>query len=127
MNRVVGTNEKVGTDRREFLRRIEHQFSDAGPVAGLHKIDVRGKARRVHRHFRVVVRPGGFAGFSADRAIAKSGAFRGAGDDSDVLRHGPIFSYARGNTSPNSCAIGPENRRSRLNLAPCLSLRRRAR
>ena len=42
MNGVVRKDEKVSANCREFVRRALHEVGDAGPIATLQEIRVRG-------------------------------------------------------------------------------------
>ena len=85
MNRVVRTDQEVGADGRQLLRRRQHQLANAHPVASIDALHVRGEGVRVHRDLGMVVRPEELSTLSADSAITQRRAFGGTRHDADVI------------------------------------------
>lgn len=96
MDRIVRADQEIGPDRRELGGRGKHQLRDTLEVPLVEENHIVGERIRVHRDFRVGMRTEKARAFNADRAIAESRSFGGAGDDADVLRHSfPQLGLAR--------------------------------
>src|ERR1700694_1184380 len=87
MNSIVGADQNIGATLRKLVGRGEHQVAHALPVASIDAFHVRTERVRVHRDFRMVVRPEQLRAFDADSPITKRCAFGGASDDTELLRH----------------------------------------
>ena len=87
MNGIVRADQKLRTDTGQFVRRSQHQLAHALPIVAAQAFDILAERVRMHRHLGMGVRAEELRAFSTDRAIAKRGAFGGAGDDTDMLRH----------------------------------------
>jgi len=57
MDGIIGTNQEVGTGRREPARRGQHQIADALQVAVVEAPRVVGQGIGMDRHLRVGVPP----------------------------------------------------------------------
>ena len=88
VDRVVGTDQEIGAGLGELMRRRKHQLGDALAVAAVEAFDIVGQRMRVQRDFGVAMGPKKARALDADRLVAKRGAFRRTGDDSDMLWHG---------------------------------------
>jgi len=66
---------------------LSGQIGKSAPIS----LHVLGKRMRVHGDLGVAVRPKGLCTFHVNDPVAKSRAFRGAGNNADVLRHSAIL------------------------------------
>src|SRR6201992_3575185 len=87
---VVRTDEKISADFGQFIGGREHQLPHTPPVIAVDTLHVVSQRVRVQRDLGVFMRSEKLSAFLADGAIAKRGAFGGAGNNSDVLCHSLI-------------------------------------
>src|ERR1700680_1446904 len=87
MDGVVGADQEISADFREFVCGGEHQLAHSRPVAAVDAFHVLGERVCVHRDFGMIVRAEELRAFNADSPITKSGAFGGAGNDTDMVGH----------------------------------------
>jgi hypothetical protein len=90
MNRVVGTDEKVGSCFGQLIGRGKHQVGDAVPIIAIDEVHVLGEAVTMHADFRMPVRSQQGRRFVADGAKTQRRTFSAAGDDTDVLGHAQL-------------------------------------
>ena len=88
MDGVVGADQEIGADFRELICGGEHQLAHALPIAAVDAFHVIGERMRVHRDLGMSVRAEKLRAFHADGPITKRRAFGGAGNNTDVAKHG---------------------------------------
>jgi len=88
---VVGADQEIGTDFREFICRGEHELTHALPVAAVDVFHVLGERVRMHRDFGMIVVAEKLRAFHVDGSITKRRAFGGAGNNTNVVGHDLIL------------------------------------
>src|ERR1700722_18936528 len=86
----VRADEKTGADFGQFISGRQHQLPHTPPVIAVDTLHVVSQRVRVQRDLGMLMRPKQLRAFLADGTIAKRGAFRRAGNESNVLSHSSI-------------------------------------